>query len=68
MMGDKSNLVGEISDPTLSTDLDEKKHLYAELGIPEYWVVDVQGKRVFCFHLQSVLKSAFFSDKLHRFI
>ncbi|MDJ0729793.1 MAG: Uma2 family endonuclease [Crocosphaera sp.] len=46
------NLVGEISDTTLSIDLDEKKHLYAELGIPEYWVIDVQGKRVFCFQLQ----------------
>ncbi|MDJ0662607.1 MAG: Uma2 family endonuclease [Crocosphaera sp.] len=47
------NLVGEISDTTLSSDLDEKKHLYADLGIPEYWVIDVQGKRVFCFQLQT---------------
>lgn len=46
------NLVGEISDTTLSTDLDEKKHLYADLGIPEYWVIDVQAKRVFAFQLQ----------------
>lgn len=47
------NLVGEISDTTLATDLDEKKHLYAELGIPEYWVVDVRGLRIFAFQLQS---------------
>jgi Uma2 family endonuclease len=47
------NLVGEISDTTLTTDLDEKKHLYADLGIPEYWVVDVQSLRVFAFQLQS---------------
>lgn len=46
------NLVGEISDTTLSSDLDEKKHLYADLGIPEYWVIDVQAKRVFAFQLQ----------------
>jgi Uma2 family endonuclease len=46
------NLVGEIADTTLATDLDEKKHLYAELGIPEYWVIDVRGKRVFVFLLQ----------------
>ncbi|NES87417.1 MAG: Uma2 family endonuclease, partial [Moorea sp. SIO2B7] len=46
------NLVGEISDTTLSTDLDEKKHLYADLGIREYWVIDVQAKRVFAFQLQ----------------
>lgn len=46
------DLVGEISDTTLATDLDEKKQLYAELEIPEYWVVDVVGKRVLAFRLQ----------------
>ncbi|PSF34261.1 Uma2 family endonuclease [Aphanothece hegewaldii CCALA 016] len=46
------NLVGEVADTTLATDLDEKKHLYAELGIPEYWVIDVRGKRVIAFILQ----------------
>jgi Uma2 family endonuclease len=44
-------LVGEIST-TLASDLDEKKHLYAALGVPEYWVVDVRGQRVFAFLLQ----------------
>ncbi len=48
----RPNLVGEISDTTLATDLDEKKHLYASLKIPEYWVIDVLAKRVFCFQLQ----------------
>ena len=47
------NLVGEISDTTLTIDLDEKKYLYADLGIPEYWVIDVKGLRVFAFQLQS---------------
>lgn len=46
------DLVGEISDTTLAIDLDEQKHLYAALGIPEYWVIDVQGRRVFAFQLQ----------------
>lgn len=46
------DLVGEVSDTTLATDLDEKKQLYAELEIPEYWVIDVQGKRVLAFRLQ----------------
>ena len=46
------NLVGEISDTTLATDLDEKKKIYADLGIPEYWVIDVRGARVFAFRLQ----------------
>ncbi len=45
------NLVGEIADTTLATDMDEKKHLYAELGIPEYWIIDVRGFRVFTFLL-----------------
>ena len=47
------DLVGEISDTTLATDLDEKKKLYAALEIPEYWVIDVQGKRVIVFRLQA---------------
>jgi Uma2 family endonuclease len=47
------DLVGEISDTSLATDLDEKKQLYAALGISEYWVVDVRGQRVFAFALQS---------------
>lgn len=46
------DLVGEISDTTLATDLDQKKHLYADLGISEYWVIDVRAKRVFAFRLQ----------------
>lgn len=46
------DLVGEIADTTLASDLDEKKQLYAALGIPEYWVIDVLGKRVIAFRLQ----------------
>ncbi|MGA9380565.1 MAG: Uma2 family endonuclease [Phormidium sp.] len=47
------NLIGEVSDTTLATDLDEKKRLYADMGIPEYWVIDVQGLRVFAFQLDA---------------
>ncbi len=47
------DLVGEVSDTTLATDLDEKKQLYADLEIPEYWVIDVRGKRAIAFRLQS---------------
>ena len=46
------DLVGEVSDTTLATDLDEKKQLYAELGIPEYWVINVRGMQVIAFRLQ----------------
>lgn len=45
------DLVGEIGDTTLSLDLDEQKQLYASLGIPEYWVIDVKGMRLFAFGL-----------------
>jgi Uma2 family endonuclease len=45
------DLVGEVSDTTLASDLDEMKQLYAALGIPEYWVINVLGKQVLAFHL-----------------
>jgi Uma2 family endonuclease len=45
------DLVAEISDTTLSTDLDEKKQLYLALGILEYWVISVRARQVFAFRL-----------------
>jgi Uma2 family endonuclease len=45
------DLVAEISDTTLSTDLDEKKQLYAAMGILEYWVIDVRGRQIWAFQL-----------------
>jgi Uma2 family endonuclease len=45
------DLVGEVGDTTLASDLDQKKHLYEVLGIPEYWVIDVRGKRIIAFLL-----------------
>jgi Uma2 family endonuclease len=45
------DLAVEIADTTLAIDLDEKKQLYLTLEIPEYWVVDVKGKRVMAFRL-----------------
>lgn len=47
------DLVGEVSDTTLATDLDEKKQLYAALLIPEYWVINVPGRQVIAFRLQA---------------
>lgn len=46
------DLVGEVADTTLATDLDEKKQLYAALLIPEYWVIDIKGERLLAFRLQ----------------
>jgi Uma2 family endonuclease len=45
------DLVGEVSDTTLASDLDEMKQLYAALGIPEYWVVNIPGQQVLAFRL-----------------
>jgi Uma2 family endonuclease len=48
------DLVAEVADTTLASDLDEKKQLYAALAIAEYWVVDVKGQRVIAFRLDAV--------------
>jgi Uma2 family endonuclease len=39
----------EISDTTLSDDLGNKRLLYEEVSVTEYWVVDVQGTIVRAF-------------------
>ena len=39
-------LVIEVSDTTLAYDQGTKQRLYAKHNIPEYWIVDVQAKRV----------------------
>jgi Uma2 family endonuclease len=44
--------VGEIADTTLASDLDEMKRIYEAIGVPEYWVIDIQGKRVLMFALE----------------
>lgn len=39
-------LVVEVSDSSLAFDLTTKAGLYARAGIVEYWVVDIQGRRL----------------------
>ena len=39
----------EIARSTLKTDLTHKRDLYARVGIPEYWVVDLVNRRVVVF-------------------
>ena len=39
----------EYANTSLSKDLDEKKRLYAEAGIPEYWVVNLRDMTVLLF-------------------
>ncbi len=41
-------LAVEISSTSLLFDLGKKATLYAEGGVPEYWIVDVAGARVIC--------------------
>lgn len=38
-------LVVEVSDSTLAFDLTTKAALYARARVPEYWVLDVRGRR-----------------------
>lgn len=42
----EAKLVVEISCSTLSRDTHEKLQAYQAAGIPEYWVIDVPGRRV----------------------
>lgn len=42
-------LVVEVADSSLAHDLDTKASLYAQAGIPEYWVVDLPGRGVVLF-------------------
>ncbi|WP_019515030.1 Uma2 family endonuclease [Sphingomonas sp. Mn802worker] len=39
-------LIIEVSDTTLRLDLDQKSFIYAAHRVPEYWVVDVNGREV----------------------
>ncbi|MBW0000234.1 MAG: Uma2 family endonuclease [Verrucomicrobia bacterium] len=41
-----ARLVVEVSDSTLDYDTGDKRRAYQAAGVPEYWVVDVQGRRV----------------------
>jgi Uma2 family endonuclease len=39
-------LVVEVADTTLAFDLRVKALLYARAGIPDYWIVDLAGRRI----------------------
>jgi len=46
-------LVIEVSRSSLKNDLGEKKELYAEAGVQEYWVVDVDARQIHVFRSPS---------------
>ena len=41
------SLVVEVADTFLNYDLNTKARLYARIGIPEYWVMDVNGRSLY---------------------
>lgn len=45
------NLVIEIFNTTLEDDLGAKRLLYEEMGVAEYWVVDVQKSQIYAFEM-----------------
>ena len=45
--GTDTLLAIEVADSSLRNDRTEKSDLYAEAGVPEYWVVDVVGKCIY---------------------
>jgi Uma2 family endonuclease len=42
-------LVVEVADTTLQTDVTEKAERYATGGIADYWVLDLNGRRLLVF-------------------
>ena len=45
------NLVVEISNTTINDDLGAKRFLYEEMGVSEYWIVDVQNTPIYAFEI-----------------
>ncbi len=41
-----ADLVVEVADSSLDFDTNEKRQLYAQAGIRDYWVVDINGRRL----------------------
>ena len=47
------DLVIEVSNTSLSDDLGKKRLLYEDLGIAEYWIIDVQNVQVIAFKIEN---------------
>lgn len=44
----QARLVVEVAHPTADFETGPKRAAYQAAGVPEYWVVDVPGRRVLC--------------------
>ena len=44
--GDELLVAIEVSDTTLYSDTTNKRDIYARAGVPEYWVIDLNARRV----------------------
>ena len=42
-------IVLEVSDTSLASDISMKGNVYGRAGIPEYWIVDITGRRLLVF-------------------
>jgi Uma2 family endonuclease len=47
------NLVIEVANSSLADDKGEKRLLYEELGVDEYWIIDVQNVQVIAFAMEN---------------
>ncbi|WP_017316317.1 Uma2 family endonuclease [Mastigocladopsis repens] len=47
------NLVIEVANSSLADDKGEKRLLYEDLGVAEYWIVDVQNVQVIAFAIEN---------------
>lgn len=45
------HLVLEVADSTLKQDCEVKEKLYAQAGIPDYWVIDLKNRQVHIFRI-----------------
>ncbi len=45
------DLIIEISNTSISGDLGAKRFLYEEMGVSEYWIVDVQNTLIYAFEI-----------------
>lgn len=44
--GEETVLIVEVSGSLLRRDLEVKRKLYARAGVPEYWVLDINARRL----------------------